>query len=119
METRAYTMKFATLCVTMFLHSGLVAAKENLLSIPKSTAHQIATTDQAGASGSTLQFSEAPIFYTMAKADKPSAQEVCEERCRKAYRRCYSQGNRPGTPEVQGGAPCSEQKQTCLRACAG
>ncbi len=55
--------------------------------------------------------------YVLAKSGKSAAQRTCEAKCKKDYRRCYSEGNRPGTPEVQGGESCTEQKTTCMRAC--
>jgi hypothetical protein len=56
-------------------------------------------------------------IYILAKSTKSDQQMACEAKCKKDYRRCYSQGNKIGTPEVHGGQPCSEQKTTCMRAC--
>ena len=55
--------------------------------------------------------------YVLAKAGGASNLAACKAQCRKAYRRCYSQGNQVGKPDVSGGEPCSEQKVMCLRAC--
>ncbi len=120
MKNRAYAIPFVTLCVSAFLYSGLAAAEDNAPSTPKSAAYRVANIAQAGASEFAPQSAQYPSNFSLAaaKANKPSAQEVCEARCKKAYRRCYGQGNRPGTPEVNGGQPCSEQQTTCLRACA-
>ena len=118
MKTRAYAIHFVTLCVSAFLYSGLVAAEDNSASRPKSAAYQVATIVEAGASGFALQSTQYPSNFRLAKTSAASAQRACESRCKKDYRRCYSQGNKPGTPEVTGGQPCSEQQTTCLRACA-
>ena len=120
MKNQAYAIPFVTLCVSAFLYSGLVAAEDNAPATPKSAAYQAAAIALADASGFALQSTQYPSNFSLAaaKANKPSAQEVCEARCKKAYRRCYGQGNRPGTPEVNGGQPCIETQTTCLRACA-
>src|ERR1019366_6507357 len=118
MKNRAYAIHFVTLCVSAFLYSGLVAAEDNSSSRPKSAEYQVATIVEAGALGFALQSTQYPSNFTLVKASKSSAHRACESRCKKAYRRCYSQGNKPGTPEVHGGEPCSEQQTTCLRACA-
>lgn len=55
--------------------------------------------------------------YILAKGGGSSNLAACKAQCRKAYRRCYSQGNQIGKPYVTGGEPCSEQKVMCLRAC--
>ncbi|MGD9543966.1 MAG: hypothetical protein AB7F41_11080 [Methylocystis sp.] len=55
--------------------------------------------------------------YVLAKAGGASNLAACKAQCRKAYRRCYSQGNQIGKPYVTGGEPCSEQKVMCMRAC--
>ncbi len=118
MKNRAYAIHFVTLCVSAFLYSGLVAAEDNAPATPKTATYQVATVVDAGASGSALQSTQYPSNFRLAAASKSSAQRACESRCKKDYRRCYSQGNKPGTPEVNGGQPCSEQQTTCLRACA-
>jgi hypothetical protein len=117
MKNRAYAIHFVTLCVSAFLYSGLVAAEDNAPATPKSAAYRVAVIDE-GASGFTLQRVQYSSSVRLATASKSSAQRACESRCKKDYRRCYSQGNKPGTPEVSGGQPCSEQQTTCLRACA-
>ncbi len=118
MKNRAYAIHFVTLCVSAFLYSGLAAAEDNVPATPKTAAYQVATVVDAGASGFALQSTQYPSNFRLAAASKSSAQRACESRCKKDYRRCYGQGNRPGTPEVNGGQPCSEQQTTCLRACA-
>ena len=118
MNNRAYAIHLITLCVSAFLYSGLVSAEENLWSRQILAKYQVSTVFDTSDLGFTPQSPQFPSNYVLAKASKPSTQEVCESGCRRAYRRCYSQGNRPGTPEVHGGAPCNEQQQTCLRACA-
>jgi hypothetical protein len=118
MKNRAYAIHFVTLCVSAFLYSGLVAAEENAPATPKSAAYRVAAIALAGASGFAPQSTQYPSIFRLAAASKSSAQRACESRCKKDYRRCYSQGNKPGTPEVSGGQPCSEQQTTCLRACA-
>ncbi len=125
MKNRAYAIQFVTLCVFAFLYPGLVAAEDNSPSRPKSAAYQVATVVEGNALGFAHQSTQYPSSFTLVKASKApaktskaSAQRACESRCKKAYRRCYSQGNKPGTPEVSGGEPCSEQQTTCLRACA-
>ncbi|MFO1104283.1 MAG: hypothetical protein U1E20_15420 [Methylocystis sp.] len=55
--------------------------------------------------------------YILAKAGGGSVLAACKAQCRKAYRRCYSQGNQIGKPYVTGGEPCSEQQVMCMRAC--
>ena len=117
MKNRAYAIPFVTLCVSAFLYSGLVAAEDNAPSTSKSAAYRVANIAQAGASEFAPQSTQYPSNFRLA-ASKSSAQRACELRCKKDYRRCYGQGNRPGTPEVNGGQPCSEQQTTCLRACA-
>lgn len=118
MKHQKYTIHFVTLCISGFLYSGLVAAEDTPPSGPKSAAYQVATVVDASASGFALQSAQYPSNYILVKASKPTTQEVCEARCKKAYRRCYGQGNRPGTPEVHGGEPCIETQTRCLRACA-
>ena len=54
---------------------------------------------------------------TWAKAGDSPDLQACKAKCRKDYRRCYSQGNQVGKPDVPGGQPCSEQKVECMRAC--
>ena len=115
MKNRAYAIHFVTLCVSVFLYSGLVAAQDNSPSRPTAATNQVAAVAAAGASLESTQY---PSNLGLAAANKPSDQQACESRCKKAYRRCYSQGNKPGTPEVSGGQPCSEQQTMCLRACA-
>ena len=117
MKNRAYAIPFVTLCVSAFLYSGLAAADDNAPGAPKSAAYRVANIAQAGASEFAPQSTQYPSNFRLA-ASKSSAQRACELRCKKDYRRCYGQGNRPGTPEVNGGQPCSEQQTTCLRACA-
>jgi hypothetical protein len=118
MKNSAYAIRFVTLCLSAFLYSGFVAAQDNPASQAKFAGYQVATVVEASAAGFALPAARYPSDFALAKANKPSPQEVCEARCKKAYRRCYSQGNKVGTPEVQGGQPCSEQQTTCLRACA-
>lgn len=118
MKDRAHIIYFVALGISAFLLSGLAAAEPDPSTRPTSAADQGAALVEASRVGVALPSTQYPPNYRLAQANKPSAQEACESRCRRAYRRCYSQGNRVGTPEVHGGAPCSEQKQTCLRACA-
>ncbi len=118
MKNRAYAIHFVTLCVSAFLYSGLVAAENNAPATQKTAAYQAATVVDAGASGFARHSTQSPTTFRLAATSKSSAQRACESRCKKDYRRCYGQGNRPGTPEVTGGQPCSEQQTTCLRACA-
>ena len=84
---------------------------------PWSAGVQLAVIFAPTASESALQSAERTPKLTLVKKKKASAAEVCAAKCDKAYQRCYSQGNKAGTPEVQGGQPCQEQKDMCLRAC--
>jgi len=118
MNNRACPIYLITLCISVFLYPGLVSAEENAPSRPMLAQYQVASIFDTSESGFTLRTTQFPSNYVLAKVNKPSTQEVCESDCKKVYRRCYSQGNRPGTPEVNGGASCTEQQQTCLRACA-
>lgn len=116
MKSRAHAFRIAALCVCTLLPSGLLAAQADSPVGPKKPAADRVAMIQA--SGFALEAERQQSNFTLAKASKSSDQLACEARCRKAYRRCYSQGNKIGTPEVQGGQPCSEQKVMCLRACA-
>ncbi len=69
------------------------------------------------ATGATNAQPNPPPAFQLAKADMSSDLRACKAQCRKDYRRCYSQGNKVGTPYVSGGEPCSEQKTMCYRAC--
>jgi len=84
---------------------------------PWSAGVQLAVISGPAAAGSALQSAERTPNLMLAKKKKASAADVCAAKCDKAYRRCYSQGNKVGTPEVHGGEPCQEQKDMCLRAC--
>ena len=122
--------KRAYLAVTLFatfMGSAAVAAPgsafsnrlnaDSSLHGPWSAGVQLAVIFGPTASVSALQSAERTPKLTLVKKKKASAAEVCAAKCDKAYQRCYSQGSKVGTPEVQGGQPCQEQKDMCLRAC--
>ncbi|HYA80725.1 MAG TPA: hypothetical protein VED87_07345 [Methylocystis sp.] len=96
MKRPSYGIAVAAMCLCALLFSDLAAA--------------------AGATGSALSSSLFPSAYTLAKAGAPDFYS-CKAKCRKDYRRCYSEGNQVGKPYVTGGQPCSEQRVTCIRAC--
>ena len=123
MKSPAFVICFLTLCSLACAIPGRVAAQDNLPGRAASAALQLAAIDRESTSGLLLEPLQYPSDYltdyvVVARVTKPAEQLACEARCKKAYRRCYGQGNRPGTPEVHGGAPCSEQRVTCLCACA-
>jgi hypothetical protein len=123
-DKRAY---LAVTLLATFMGSAAVAAPgpafsnrlnaDSSLRGPWSAGVQLAVIFGPTASEPALQSAERTPKLTLVKKKKASAAEVCAAKCDKAYRRCYSQGNKAGTPEVQGGQPCQEQKDMCLRAC--
>ena len=97
MKSPSCKIAFAALCFCALPFSGLAAA--------------------AGATGPALRSSQLPSAYTLAKASDSADLRACKAKCRKDYRRCYSEGNQVGKPYTTGGEPCSEQKLMCMRAC--
>ena len=95
MKNRAAVTGFAALCLCAFSFSALAE----------------------GAAGFSLDSVRHAPGYALAKAGSSSDLRACKARCRKDYRRCYSEGNQIGKPYETGGQPCSEQKVECLRAC--
>lgn len=115
MKIPAYAIYIAALSLGALLPPGLSAAQYDSPNGPEKPS--IDRTAMIQASVFPLQPTQNQSNYILAKSNKSSDQLACEAQCRKAYRRCYSQGNKIGTPEVHGGQPCSEQKVMCLRAC--
>ncbi len=99
-----------------WFYSGMAGASDGVASGARPAAYQVATILDAGASGLALQ-SKHPTGFTLAAAGMSDDQRACRRRCKKDYRRCYSQGNKPGTPEVHGGQSCQTQRLMCFRAC--
>ena len=118
MKNRAHFIPFAALCLCAFPFSGLAAAQGEASSAPRPATVRVAAIVEAGTTGFSLQSGRFSTNYTLAKAAESDILYACKARCRKAYRRCYSQGNQIGKPYVTGGQPCSEQKLMCMRACA-
>ncbi len=115
MKIPAYAIYIAALSLGALLPPGLSAAQFDSPNGPEKPSSD--RTAMIQASVFPFQPTQNQSNYILAKTDKSSDQLACEAQCRKAYRRCYSQGNKIGTPEVHGGQPCSEQKVMCLRAC--
>jgi hypothetical protein len=100
---------------TFSAFSSLLNA-DGSLNGPRSAGVQFAA--GPAAAGAAFQSAERPPLLTLAKTKKQaSPAEACAAKCDKAYRYCYSQGAQAGKPDVPGGQPCQEQKDTCLRAC--
>jgi len=95
MKNPATMIRFAAICLCAFSFSALAGR----------------------AAGFPLDSLQLAPGYTLAKASASSDLRACKARCRKDYRRCYSEGNQVGKPYETGGQPCSEQKVECMRAC--
>ena len=118
MKNRAHFIPFAALCLCALPFSGLAAEQGEASSTPRPTTVRVVAIVEAAAAASSFQSPQFSLNYTLSKATGSDALYACKAGCRKAYRRCYSQGNQIGKPYVTGGRPCSEQKLMCMRACA-